>query len=85
MKDTHEKILDIILLPLADVYEAGNKRWQPINPASPEEYEPFRECIAQSLAEGSIQTAPGNVRLFQLTAGGYNKYLARIKALRALR
>lgn len=82
--NTCEEILDSILRPLADVYEAGNKHWQSIEQTSSEEYEPFRECIAQLRAEGSVQIAPGKVRLFQLTAKGYERYLSRIKALRVL-
>jgi hypothetical protein len=85
MEDTHEETLDSILRPLADVFDAGSKHWQSIDPASPEEYEPLRECIAQLRAEGSLK-AP-NEKMhgpFQLTEDGYNKYLPRIKALRVL-
>lgn len=78
------KILDSVLRALADLYEAGNRSWQPIEPESATEYEPLRECMAQLRAEGSvIQPAP-SVNLYELTPKGYSIYQARIAALRAL-
>jgi hypothetical protein len=77
----NNEILDAILLPLADLYESGKPRWQQIDPASPEEYEPLRECLAELRAEGSLRMPHANGP-FQLTAEGYQKYLPRIKALR---
>ena len=78
------KILDSILRPLADLFEAAKGQWQPIEPESAEEYEPLRQCIAKLLAEGSlIQASPG-AKVYQLTAKGYGIYQERITALRAL-
>lgn len=84
--DAQSKILDEILLPLADQFEAGiPSRWQPIEPASAEEYEPLRQCLAGLMAEGSItQPADSRAKIYQLTAKGYLTYKTRIAALRAI-
>jgi hypothetical protein len=82
----NEKLLDSILLTLADLYEAGNRYWQPIEPSSVEEYEPLRQLLAQLRAESLIWTRPptGNNGPYQLTAKGYSHFLPKINALRAL-
>jgi hypothetical protein len=74
--DAQGKILDEILLPLGDQFEAGiPSRWQPIEPASAEEYEPLRQCLAGLLAEGSIiQPAGSSAKVYQLTTKGYLTY-----------
>ena len=77
------KILDQVLLPLADQFESGNpSRWFSINPVLIKDYEPFRECMAELFAEGSVSRSGND--LFRFNASGYAKYLSRIKALRTL-
>jgi hypothetical protein len=77
------KILDQVLLPLADQFEAGVlNRWFSLKPDHSENYEQLRECMAELFAEGSIQRTGGE--MFRLTPNGYSKYESRIKALRAL-
>jgi hypothetical protein len=79
MKD----ILDQLLLPLADQFEAGNpNHWYSFRADVPE-YEKLRECLAVLIAEGSVlRNFAGR---FQFTKQGYAKYLPRIKALRTLK
>ena len=77
------KILDQILLPLADQYEAGrNNRCVTLTVTKPEEFEPFRETMASLRAEGSVNLFAGDG--YQITASGYAKYADKIKALRVL-
>jgi hypothetical protein len=78
------KILDALLRPLADLYEGGNRGWQPIEAASAEEFEPLRELLAKLVAEGSLIREPHVPKLYRLTDKGYSTYKARIAALRAL-
>jgi hypothetical protein len=81
-----DKMLDAILLPLADLYEHGNRHWQPIDPSSLEEYEPLRELLARLRADRFVVArAPiGKSGPYQLTANGYAHFKDRIKALRVL-
>ena len=76
-------ILNQVLLPLANQFEAGNpNRWYSFKPGEINEYEKLRECMAELVAEGSvIRSDSGDFRLSQ---PGYTKYLPRIKALRTL-
>jgi len=76
-------ILDQLLLPLADNFEAGNRSVRTFDPSSPEEFEPLRECIAGLIAEGSVEDFQ-KMRAYRLTPSGYAKYRERIKALRTL-
>ncbi len=80
---TKEQILDEILLGLLDEFEAGNRHVRHINPSSAEEYEPFRECIAELIAEGSLEDFR-KMGAYLLTREGYSKYKARVTALRSL-
>jgi hypothetical protein len=80
---SHNQVLDQILLPLADVFEAGNTKRVTLTPSSSEEYEPLRECLAALTAEGSLGD-PENAKVYRLTPLGYAKYKDRINALRTL-
>ncbi len=80
---TKSEILDSILLPLADAFEAGKGHGLPITPASAEEYEPLRECLAELIGEGSL-IDPKKMKVYHLTQAGYLTYRPRINALRAL-
>jgi hypothetical protein len=81
---TQDEILGSILLPLADEFEAGNRRGRV--PASTE-YEPVRKCLATLMAEGSLtefQIESQKTGMYRLTNEGYRKYKPRIDALRML-
>ena len=54
---TKEQVLDEILPGLFDNFEAGQRNPRHVKPSSAEEYEPFRECIAELIAEGSLKTS----------------------------
>lgn len=78
------EILDQVLLPLADQFEAGNPHhWYSFKPGHVTEYEGLRECMAELVAEGSVLR--NSAGLFRFSQSGYAKYLPRIKALRALK
>src|SRR5690349_24741546 len=70
------KILDSVIRPLADLYEGGNRGWQPIEPESTQEYEPLREFLAKLVAEGSLIREPHVPKLYRLTDKGYSTYKA---------
>lgn len=77
------KILNKILLTLADQYEEGrHDRGVTLTVTSVEEYEPFRETMAALRAEGSVTMAPS--KTYRLTESGYAKYVNKIRALRVL-
>lgn len=77
------KILDQVLLPLADQYESGrNDRCISLAATTPEEFEPFRETMAALRAEGSVTMSP--FKTYQMTASGYAKYADKMRALRLL-
>jgi hypothetical protein len=76
-------ILDQMLLPLADIFEAGNTKMYDVRPSCSEEYEPLRECLAGLIAEGSLSDFDGT-KSYRLTPNGYTKYKDRIRALRTL-
>jgi hypothetical protein len=77
-------ILDQVLLPLADQFEAGNpNHWYSFKPGEIGEYEKLRECMGELVAEGSVLRDIAG--LFQFSKNGYVKYLPRIQALRALK
>jgi hypothetical protein len=76
-------ILDEVLLPLADQFEARTKvHWYSFD-LDTKDHEAFRECMAELFAEGSVQTKGKG--LFRFSESGYTKYIHRIRALRALR
>jgi hypothetical protein len=78
------EILDQVLLPLADQFEAGNPHhWYGFQPGAVNEYEKLRECMAELAAERSVIRDPSG-KLFQFSQSGYTKYLPRIRALRGL-
>ncbi len=75
------EILEAVLLPLADQYEAGQgNRWVTLKETLPEEQGPFLETMAALRAEGSVRLSAGGD--YQLTSTGYAKYAAKIKSLR---
>ena len=77
-------ILDSMLPTLLDIYEAQiPNRVATFDPATPEEFEPLRECKASLIAEGSAVNYMGMGGL-QLTPQGYIKYKDRGSALRTL-
>jgi hypothetical protein len=79
----NQKILDQILLSLADQYESGrNDRCVTLTVTTPEEFEPFRETMAALRAEGSVVMPV--VGTYQMTRSGYAKYADKIKAIRVL-
>jgi hypothetical protein len=58
------KILDEVLLPLADQFEAGKpNRWCIFSPGEINEYEKVRECVAEMVAEGSLISKSGAFHL----------------------
>jgi hypothetical protein len=78
-----DKILDKVLLTLADQYESGrNDRCATFTVTTPEEFEPFRETMAALRAEGSIHMPI--VGTYQMTPSGYAKYADKVRALRVL-
>jgi hypothetical protein len=84
---TPDEILGSILLPLADEFEAGNRRGRAIEPASSTEYEPVQKWLATLIAEGSLtefMIASQRTGMYRLTDEGYRKYKPRIDALRVL-
>jgi hypothetical protein len=79
---TVDEIWDSFLLPLADLFEAGNRRYMGSDQLDIETFEPVRECLAIKIAEGSLTDFQG-MGAFQFTAAGYSKYKARVDFLRA--
>ena len=78
-----QDILDQLLLPLADQFEAGNPNHSYSFRTDIPQYEALRECLAVLVAEGSVlRDFAGH---FQFTKEGYTRYLPRVKALRALK
>jgi hypothetical protein len=78
-----DEVLDEILLPLADEFEAGNPRGRTFDPSCPEEFEPLRECVADLLAEQWLAQS-GPFKIYTLTPAGYRNFKPRIQALRTL-
>jgi hypothetical protein len=77
------EILDQVLLPLADQFEAGKpNHWCSFEPGEISEYEKLRECLAELVAEGSVIRS--HAGQFRFSQPGYTKYLHRMKALRTL-
>lgn len=81
---TQDDILRGILIPLADEFEAGNRRGA-VDPASIEHH--FgRDYVALLIAEGSLtefRIGSRRTGTYQLTQEGYSKYKSQIAALRA--
>jgi hypothetical protein len=78
------KILDGLLLPLADLFESQNSnRVVTYEASEAEEFEIVRECKANLIAEGSVTNFQGTGGL-RFTPAGYSKYRDRVAALRAL-
>ena len=77
-----QEILDQLILPLADQFEAGNpNHWYSFRTDVPQ-YEQLRGCLAALVAERSVlRDSAGH---FQFTKEGYAKHLPRVKALRTL-
>jgi hypothetical protein len=80
---TKHEILDQILLPLADEFEAGKHQGRTFTSGCPEEFEPLRECIAEMESEGWLVRAYLGTAHY-LTPEGYRHFKPRIQALRAL-
>ena len=77
----HSKILDAVLLPLADLYEANKGNgWISLKEEFADEYEQFCQTMAALSAECSIIVSPQGE--YRLTSEGYARYSERIKALR---
>ena len=76
------KILNRILLTLADQFEEGRHDRGVKLTVTVDEYEPFRETMAALRAEGSVSMAP--FKTYRLTESGYAKYVNKIRALRVL-
>lgn len=76
------KILNRILLTLADQFEEGRHDRGVTLTVTVDEYEPFRETMAALRAEGSVSMAP--FKTYRLTESGYAKYVNKIRALRVL-
>ncbi len=76
------KVWNDILLTLADNYEAGNRHFVSFDHSAPEGFEPLRTCLAELVAEGSLENL--EMKLYRLTDKGYLKYKPRIDALRSL-
>ena len=82
---TQDEILRSVLVPLADEFEAGNRRGS-VDPGSIE-YPPVRDYVTMLIAEGSLtefMIASHRTGMYQLTNEGYEKYKSQIAALRAL-
>jgi hypothetical protein len=83
---THDEILGSVLLPLADEFEAGNRRGSAIDSASTER-DPVRKCLETLIAEGSLtefMIQSQRTGMYQLANEGYKKYKPQIDALRVL-
>jgi len=81
---TDGRILDRLLLSLADLFESQiNNRVVVFEHSTPVEFEPVRECKATLIAEGSAVNFQGTGGM-RFTPAGYTKYLDRITALRTL-
>jgi hypothetical protein len=78
------QILDSILLPLADQFEAASRNWQTFSPSSPELYEPLRECLAELRAQQFITEPYAGAKSYRFTPTGYAQFSGRIRALREL-
>jgi predicted transcriptional regulator len=81
---TRDEILRSVLVPLADEFEAGNRRGS-LDPASIE-YPSVRDYVTMLIAEGSVaefMIASRGTGMYQLTNEGYEKYKSQIAALRA--
>ena len=76
------QMLDEILLPLADEFEAGDRGFRTFAPSSVAEYEPLRECLVKLIDEGSLLDY--RTRAYQFSPAGYSKYKSRIDALRLM-
>ena len=79
------KLLDSVLLPLADAFEARKNHRVLVNPSSQEEWEPLRAFFADQFAKGLMDyngtKPPWGCAL---TPKGYATYQPKIQALRAL-
>ena len=78
-------ILDQVIVPLADQFEAKKHKdyWYSFTPRDAGEYEALQQCMAELFAEGSVLTKGKG--LFRFSESGYRKYIHRIRALRTLR
>jgi hypothetical protein len=82
---TQETLLHEVFFCLADAFEGGGRNpFRTITPASAEEYETLREVLASLIAEGSLVRHYLGIDATSLTPAGYQKYKARIAALRVL-
>lgn len=79
---TIDEVWDKFLLPLADVFESGNRRFVGSGDLDIETFEPVRECLAMKIAEGWLTDFDG-IGAYRLTAAGYARYKPRIDFLRA--
>jgi len=83
---TKEQVQDELLLPLFDLYESGKDKWldpDPYHTITIQEFEPMREWLAESTANGWLEKYRG-VPLYRLTAAGYKHFAPRVAVLRAI-
>ena len=78
------EVLNEILLPLADQYEAGNPNGLPLVPANVDDSQAFRECLAELGSEGWL-TPCRQLDYYKLTHDGYVHFEPRLHALRAMK
>jgi hypothetical protein len=78
------EVLNEILLPLADQYEAGNPNGLPLPPANLDDSQAFKECLAELGSEGWL--APCfQLDHYKLTHDGYVHFEPRLHALRTMK
>jgi hypothetical protein len=80
------KLLDEMLLSLADAYESQKNRIVTVEPRSPEEWETLRDFLPRQAAGGLIAYIGTGKPSWAvaLTTKGYTTYSPRITAKRAL-
>jgi hypothetical protein len=77
------EVLNDLLLPLADQFEAGDPNGLPLAPSSVDESEPFKECLAELVAEGWLASCRQKNH-YKLTRDGYVHFEPRRNALRTM-
>ena|SRR5271163_408787 len=78
------EVLNEILLPLADQYEAGNPNGLQLAPAKVDDSLAFKECLAELGSEGWL-TPCRQLDHYKLTHDGYVHFEPRLNALRTMK
>jgi hypothetical protein len=78
------EVLNEILLPLAEQYEAGNPNGLPLAPANVDDSQAFKECLAELGSEGWL-TPCRQLDHYKLTRDGYVHFEPRLHALRTMK